>query len=135
MRLLNGFLLAFALVVMPIVHHEVGAETMDAHQSVAIWPRPQQQTARHDGFRLPRVVGLVHSADADDTAERMVRDILTPAGVQEAGGAALLPVGVWRASADAALARLIGPNAQGLPAGGYVLAAGQGQIVLDGVDA
>lgn len=135
MRLLNSCLLAFALVVTPIVNHVGEAETMDARQSVAIWPRPQQQTARHDGFRLPRMVGLVRGPHADDNAERVVRDILTAAGVQEVRADRHLPVVVWLGDGNEALARLDVPNAQGLPAGGYVLAAGQGQIVLDGVDA
>ncbi|WP_433330719.1 beta-N-acetylglucosaminidase domain-containing protein [Spirillospora sp. CA-294931] len=108
-----------------------------------VWPMPQQQQARTDGFDLPETVGLVRATDADEAAARLVRSALTRAGVKEikeTGGADPgTPVTVWLGSGDPALDGLKVKNAEGLAAEGYVLAAGRAgkraHIVLDGVDA
>ncbi len=118
----------------------------------AIWPTPQQQDSRTDGFPLPTTVGLVTGATTDGSAVGVVEQVLTSAGVtrivtvtdQRPPPAA--PVIVWvggpsenRASAGA-LGALGIAGTGGLHAEGYVLGIGRGsdgqaRVVLTGVDA
>ncbi|TCC47910.1 hypothetical protein E0H75_24550 [Kribbella capetownensis] len=88
-------------------------------------PEPQQTTHRDDGLDLGDTVGLVHGPATDPDAERVVRETLTRAGVQtitDGESAVTVRLGGTSASAD------------GLPPEGYVVAVGDNQVVLDGVD-
>jgi hypothetical protein len=117
----------------------------------AVWPTPQQQTARRDGFPLPSTVGLVTGASTDASAVAVVKKALASAGVTRIVAASdqqpapQAPLDVWvggpsenKASAAALDALAIrGPN--GLGAEGYVLGTGLGsdghaRVVLDGAD-
>ncbi|WP_406054829.1 beta-N-acetylglucosaminidase domain-containing protein [Kribbella sp. NBC_00889] len=88
-------------------------------------PEPQQTTHRDDGFDLGDTVGLVHGPTTDADAERVVRETLARAGVQTITD-----------GESAVTVRLGGTNAAagGLPPEGYVVAVGDDQVVLDGVD-
>ncbi|NUR84374.1 MAG: beta-N-acetylhexosaminidase, partial [Nonomuraea sp.] len=104
---------------------------------VQLEPTPQQLKPRSDGFPITPVVGLVRTSDTDPQAEAVVRQTLADAGVKriETGPNPHTPVTVYLGGGADALKRLGVENHEGLPAEGYVLAAGSGSIVLDGVDA
>ena len=88
-------------------------------------PEPQQTTHRDDGFDLGDTVGLVHGPTTDADAERVVRETLTRAGVQTiTDGESAVTVRLGGTSA----------TSEGLPPEGYVVAVGDNQVVLDGVD-
>ncbi|GAA3593434.1 beta-N-acetylglucosaminidase domain-containing protein [Kribbella ginsengisoli] len=104
-------------------------------------PQPQQVTNRSDGFALPPVVGLVRGKDSDADSERVVRQVLDLAGVTEVkatdGADPGTPTTIWLG--EGPLDGLQVNGSAGLPAEGYVLAAGRdrqgrNQVVLDGVD-
>jgi hypothetical protein len=118
----------------------------------AVWPTPQQQNTRTDGFALSTTVALVTGATTDASAVRVVEKVLTSAGVtrivttSDSQPPRAAPVIVWvggpsenRASAGALDALgLAGPA--GLAAEGYVLGVGRGpdgqaRVVLAGIDA
>ncbi|MEV0151281.1 MULTISPECIES: beta-N-acetylglucosaminidase domain-containing protein [unclassified Nonomuraea] len=112
--------------------------------SATISPPAQQMESRDDGFSLPPVVGLVRTGQSDPSAEAVVRRTLAEAGVKRVratdGADPGIPVTVWLGDGAAALDRLGVEDAAGLPAEGYVLAAGRDangrkHVVLDGVDA
>jgi hyaluronoglucosaminidase len=88
-------------------------------------PEPQQLTTRADGFDLGDTVGLVHGPTTDPDAERVLRETLTQAGVRT----------ITDGEAEVTV-RFGGPglDTEGLPAEGYVVSVGAGQIVLQGVD-
>jgi len=91
-----------------------------------VTPEAQQTTSRPDGFDLGDTVGLVHGPTTDPDAERVVRETLTRAGVQTVvDGEAAVTIRLGGG----------GPDVDGLPAEGYVVAVGDHQVVLDGVDA
>ncbi|MEV4064502.1 beta-N-acetylglucosaminidase domain-containing protein [Nonomuraea dietziae] len=114
---------------------------VSAHaDAVEIYPTPQQVTTRDDGFPLSPVVGLVRTTRSDPQAEAVVRQALRAAGVKRVkttdGEDPRTPVTLWLGGgAD----KLGVEGSQGLPAEGYVLAAGEGEggkhVALDGVDA
>jgi hyaluronoglucosaminidase len=101
-------------------------------------PEPQQLVQRTDGFPITPVVGLVRTARTDADAERIVRQALERAGVTTIrttdGADPETPTTIWLGRDPAVLKRLRIQDSTGLPAEGYVLAAGDGQAVLDGVD-
>nr|WP_092885509.1 beta-N-acetylglucosaminidase domain-containing protein [Actinopolymorpha cephalotaxi] len=109
-----------------------------------VWPTPQQESARDDGFTLTTTVGLVRGSTTDPSAEKVVRDTLTRAGVTDIvatdGDDPGTPVTVWLGGGKDVLTGLGVDGPSGLPAEGYVLAAGRtpddrAQVVLDGADA
>nr|WP_179791753.1 beta-N-acetylglucosaminidase domain-containing protein [Actinopolymorpha rutila] len=109
-----------------------------------VWPTPQQETSRDDGFPVTPVVGLVRGPTTDAAAEKVVRDTLTRAGVTDIratdGQDPHTPVTVWLGGGAEVLARLGVDGPSGLPAEGYVLATGRTpddrkHVVLGGVDA
>jgi hyaluronoglucosaminidase len=106
-----------------------------------VWPTPQRLDERPDGFAVPRQVGLVRAADTDEPALRTVRAALRVAGAAEVREDDADPgtdVTVWLSGGAPVLRRLGVAGHAGLPAEGYVLAAGQdagrGHIVLDAAD-
>ena len=149
----------------------VGAATVPGAPAAVtvpqIFPRPQSQAAYGQSFPVPTVVSLVAAAQADPGALQVVRQALKAAGVQRVDESAdSAPSGAPAAGsltvyvggpaegagggADRALRDLapaggaVAPlSPVGLPAGGYVLAAGRvgtgaaasGAVVLAGVDA
>src|SRR3954452_16714912 len=109
-----------------------------------ISPAPQQVVPRSDGFPITPVVGLVRTSRSDADAERVVRATLASAGVKTVrttdGSDPGTPTTIWLGRTSSVLSALHVEDSTGLPAEGYVLAAGRdrshhGQIVLDGVDA
>lgn len=117
----------------------------------AVWPTPQQQTARPDGFQLPSTVGMVIGASTDASAIAVVKAALASSGVtrfvtaSDSQAAPDAQLDVWvggplenRLSAQALDALTI-PGPSGLSAEGYVLGIGVGsdrraRVVLAGVD-
>ncbi|MFI5695371.1 beta-N-acetylglucosaminidase domain-containing protein [Kribbella sp. NPDC051586] len=108
-----------------------------------ITPAPQQVVQRGDGFPLTPVVGLVRTPRSDADAERVVRAALAGAGVKTVrttnGSDPGTPTTIWLGRTTSVLSALHVQDSSGLPAEGYVLAAGRdqkhrAQIVLDGVD-
>lgn len=106
-------------------------------------PQPQELTSRADGFPITPVVGLVRGKDSDADSEHVVRQVLKRAGVTRVkttnGTDPGTPTTVWLGHSDPTLAGLGVASSGGLPAEGYVLAAGRdrrgrGHVVLDGVD-
>lgn len=106
-------------------------------------PQPQQVTNRSDGFALTPMVGLVRGKDSDADSERVVRQLLDRAGVETVkttdGADPGTPTTIWLGDGPGALSGLGVDSSAGLPAEGYVLAAGhdqhgRSQLVLDGVD-
>lgn len=109
-----------------------------------ISPAPQQVVQRSDGFPITAVVGLVRTSPSDADAERVVRQALARAGVKTIrttdGSDPGTPTTIWLGRTASVLSGLQVQDSTGLPAEGYVLAAGRdhqhrAQIVLDGVDA
>ena len=102
-----------------------------------VWPTPQQVTARPGVIAIPATVTEVTSPDTDQAALTTLGQVLRAAGVQTinqvtagqpipAGGLTLYvgtPAG--NPAIPPALAALRAQPPAGLPAGGYVLAAGQ----------
>lgn len=136
-----GKLALAALIAAPLL--VVGPTTLSAadHQPVLVWPTPQQQVTRHDGFTIPRVVGVVADAGTDHAALQAVRKILTDAGVTQIQVSPDDPgtsMTVWLQNPGTPLSKLGVPGHSGLAAEGYVLAIGQASrrkhVVLDGVD-
>ncbi|TDW22650.1 beta-N-acetylglucosaminidase domain-containing protein [Kribbella kalugense] len=108
-----------------------------------ISPEPEQVVQRTDGFPITPVVGLVRTPRSDPDAERVVREALTRAGVKTVrttdGSDPGTPTTIWLGRTTSVLSGLHVQDSTGLPAEGYVLAAGRdrkhrAQIVLDGVD-
>jgi hyaluronoglucosaminidase len=104
-----------------------------ARGAASVTPEPQQTITRQDGFALGRTVGLVHGPTTDPVAERVVRETLAAAGVQTVRDHPA-DVTIWLGGSEETLRRLNVEPAEGLPAEGYVLAAGRKNVVLDGVD-
>ncbi|WP_433213253.1 beta-N-acetylglucosaminidase domain-containing protein [Microtetraspora malaysiensis] len=133
--------LAASLLLVSPVNATTAAEAETA--PVAVAPTAQQAKVRSDGFPVAPVVGLVRTSDGDQYAEAHVRQTLADAGVKRVvatdGDDPHTPVTIYLGGGDAALDGLGVKNADGLPAEGYVLAAGHSGghkvIVLDGVDA
>jgi hyaluronoglucosaminidase len=116
-----------------------------------VWPAPQQVTARPGAVDIPAAVTEVTSPATDQAALTALTSVLRAAGVQTinqvtagtpvpAGGLTLYvgtPAG--NSAIPPALAALRAQTPAGLPAGGYVLAAGHGgagdSVVLAGTDA
>src|SRR5690242_15837735 len=118
-------LLATAAVTAPLP-----GPTPPAHASATatVWPTPQQISDRSDGFRLPRTVGLVATADADAPALRTVRAVLKKAGATDIRQSAADPkteVTVWLSGGAPVLKGLGVADHTGLGPEGYVLAAGR----------
>ncbi|WP_244178637.1 beta-N-acetylglucosaminidase domain-containing protein [Streptomyces rubellomurinus] len=132
-----------------------------------VFPRPQERTVAGKAVTVPAAVTLVIADKADRGAVDAVREVLTVAGATDvapqpdggtpAAGSLVVYVGgpaegaegetdrTLRALATAAGAKDgTAPSTIGMPAGGYVLSAGQlpaqgggtyGAVVLSGVDA
>jgi hypothetical protein len=116
-----------------------------------VWPAPQQMTARPGSLRIPAVMGEVVGSHTDSSALTTLDTALRADGVHKivvstAGSApprtpVTLYVGTPSANSAVgpALAGLGVAGPEGLPAEGYVLAAGrshgQATVVLAGVDA
>ncbi|WP_051966160.1 beta-N-acetylglucosaminidase domain-containing protein [Kitasatospora mediocidica] len=121
-----------------------------------VFPRPQEQHLSGKPVTVPAAVSLVVAPQADPGALDAVREVLgdggatafaTPSQAPAAGALVVYVGGPGEGSADGAdqaLQALGAPSPAGLPAGGYVLAAGQlpatgggtyGALVLAGVDA
>jgi hyaluronoglucosaminidase len=106
-----------------------------------ISPAPRQVTMRPDAFALPAAVGVVRDAGVEAATVDALTAALRAAGVTDIAVAGTDPgrdVTVWLTGADRLLRRLGVAPADGLPAEGYVLAAGRDggrrHIAIDGVD-
>ncbi|WP_328701334.1 beta-N-acetylglucosaminidase domain-containing protein [Amycolatopsis pittospori] len=114
-----------------------------------VWPTPQQVTTRPGVVTVPRTVVEIVGRDTDPSALSVVDQVLRAAGAstivkvsdlesarERANGGLVVFVGGPTESRATALAlaalNLKGP--EGLPHGGYVLAADRGVIALSGVD-
>ncbi|HWD78779.1 MAG TPA: beta-N-acetylglucosaminidase domain-containing protein [Kribbella sp.] len=147
MRLLRSAVCVLALaapfaIAPPAVAQDAGAQQATA-PSAAVSPEPQQLVQRPDGFPLTPVVGLVRTGRTDADAERVVRQALERAGVKTVrttdGADPGTPTTIWLGRNPSVLSALQVGDSAGLPAEGYVLAAGRdrddrAQVVLDGVD-
>jgi len=119
--------------------------------AAAVWPTPQQQYSRTDGFALSTTVALVTGATTDASAVRVVEKGLTSAGVTRIVTASdqqptlAAPVIVWvggpseNSASPGALDALGIAGPAGLAAEGYVLgigrgADGQARVILAGID-
>ncbi|MFD3402103.1 beta-N-acetylglucosaminidase domain-containing protein [Kribbella sp. NPDC058693] len=140
MRLLLSAVLA---LTSPLVAAAPSA-TAASPAPPSVSPTPQQLVPRGDGFPITPVVGLVRTSRSDADAERVVRQALASAGVKTVrttdGSDPGTPTTIWLGRSSSVLSALKVQDSTGLPAEGYVLAAGRdrkhhGQIVLDGVDA
>ncbi|WP_234322725.1 beta-N-acetylglucosaminidase domain-containing protein [Streptomyces sp. NRRL S-350] len=132
-----------------------------------VFPRPQEQTVAGRPVAVPAAVTLVAAPAADLGAVLAVREVLKVAGTTEvvsrtdggtpAAGSLVVYVGGPTEGAGGEVDRVLrqlsaaaggkdgtGPSTSGMPAGGYVLSAGQlpaqgggtyGAVVLSGVDA
>jgi beta-N-acetylglucosaminidase/Concanavalin A-like lectin/glucanases superfamily/Hyaluronidase post-catalytic domain-like/Glycosyl hydrolase family 20, domain 2 len=115
-----------------------------------ISPTPQSERPLSAAFALTPVVGVVTTAQTDPATVTLVDDVLRQHGVTDIrqtsnGSDPAAPVTIWvggpqeNPASARALAALGVQGPQGLPAEGYVLAAGRGgdggaEIVLSGVD-
>ncbi|MFD9893123.1 beta-N-acetylglucosaminidase domain-containing protein [Amycolatopsis sp. NPDC059027] len=116
-----------------------------------VWPTPQQVTSRPGQVTIPRTVVEVTGRDTDPSALAVVEQVLRSAGAstfvkitdgdqaaqtaRERGGLVVFVGGPTESKATAqALAALKVDGPEGLPRGGYVLAADRGVIALSGVD-
>ncbi|WP_229758628.1 beta-N-acetylglucosaminidase domain-containing protein [Peterkaempfera bronchialis] len=131
-----------------------------------VFPRPQDQQAAGRAVTVPRRVAVVAAPQADPGALDVVREVLRGSGAEEVSvarqapaptaGSLLVLVGGIAEGADGQTDRVLrelamaagradtsAPSPSGLPAGGYVLSAGQlaasgggayGAVVLAGVD-
>ncbi|MFJ6215256.1 beta-N-acetylglucosaminidase domain-containing protein [Streptomyces sp. NPDC092296] len=150
------------------------AVTADEHSGTrstvavpAVFPRPQDQRAAGRAVTVPRRAAVVATPAADRSALDAVAEVLRGAGATEVSvvrqppvptaGSLTVLVGGLAEGADGQTDRLLrqlavaagrpdteAPSPAGLPAGGYVLSAGQlpapgggsyGAVVLAGVDA
>jgi hyaluronoglucosaminidase len=107
----------------------------------AVYPTPRQITPRPGTMRIPAAVTVVRGSDASTATVRALGSVLRAGGaraVTDVAAGTRIPAGgltVYLGSApDSALHSLAAPAAAGLPAGGYVLAAGDQHIVLEGKD-
>ncbi|HEX6445174.1 MAG TPA: beta-N-acetylglucosaminidase domain-containing protein, partial [Streptosporangiales bacterium] len=152
-RLSFSLLAVLALLAALLVPGRANADTAatPAVQAPAVWPKPQQMSARADGFPLTPTVGLVTGTGTDASAVAAVRKVLTGAGVRTivtAGDHDPMPdapVVVWvggpsENSASASALKALGiTGTSGLPEEGYVLGIGrdsddQARVVLAGAD-
>jgi hyaluronoglucosaminidase len=128
----------------------VSASTVSASTSTgvpAVWPTPQQETVRPGVIQLPGTVTEVRGSGTDPDALSALASVLRSDGVRKivtvtAGnpvppGPLTIYVGTPTDDPDVvmALKELSAPSPTGLPSGGYVLAAGSGDLVLAGADA
>ncbi|GAA1566505.1 MULTISPECIES: beta-N-acetylglucosaminidase domain-containing protein [Kribbella] len=145
MRLLRSAVCVLALAAPFTLAPPAGATLPLAPKAAApaVSPAPQQLVQRSDGFPITPVVGLVRTARTDADAERVVRQALSRAGVTTIrttdGTDPGTPTTIWLGRDTAVLSALHVADSTGLPAEGYVLAAGRdgddrAQVVLDGVD-
>ena len=116
-----------------------------------VWPAPQQTTTRPGSLEIPAVVGEIVGSQTDSAALTSLNAVLRADGVHKivvstAGSApARTPVTFYvgtpsvNSAVGPALAGLGATGPAGLPAEGYVLAAGrshgQATVVLAGADA
>lgn len=147
---LAGALAALTIPVRPAVAaSSPGASVADQPLPV-ISPTPQSEKAFSQGFPLTPVVGVVAAAGTDQASIKVVDQVLQGWGVTDIrqttdGSDPGTPVTIWvggpqeNPSSAQALAALGLAGPQGLPAEGYVLAAGRdsndrARIVLSGAD-
>lgn len=109
--------------------------------NLGLWPTPQRLVERSDGFELTGPVTVLRHPDTDAAAVDLVTATLRAAGVAKvllSAGDDGTGVTVWLSDTAGPLRQLGVEGSAGLPAEGYVLAAGRasnrGEIVLDGVD-
>ena len=145
---------ATALCLTGLLVSAAGASAASAPAVSAppVWPVPQQQTDRADGFPIVSTVGLVTGSQTDPSALKVVKQVLIAAGVTRFITATDTqpmpdaPIDVWiggpseNAASAGALTALGIAGPAGLAADGYVLGIGrdsndQARIVLSGVDA
>ena len=109
----------------------------------AVWPTPQQETARPGSVRLTPVVTQIAGPATDPAALAALATVLHSGGVttiaagQSPGHGLTIYVGTPsdNPSIAPALRSLGAPSPDGLATGGYVLAAGHDSVVLAGADA
>ncbi|MFJ6518941.1 beta-N-acetylglucosaminidase domain-containing protein [Streptomyces filamentosus] len=138
--------LAGALAIGPLAAAPAVPSPRTAARAAApsVWPRPQSLTAAGSPVRLGERVTLVADGDADPYALAALRRLLAGAGVRAVheglpgAGPVLRVSGPSGTAAREALAALGAAGRDGLPAGGYRLAAGRfggrDTVVLDGAD-
>ena len=141
-----------ALAGAAVVVAPVSSATPPSINAPAVWPTPQHETDRADGFPVVQTVGLVTGTETDSSALRVVKQALTSAGVtrfvvaSDTQPTPDAPIDVWvggpseNSASDAALSALGLAGPANLPAEGYVLGVGrdandQARVVLSGVDA
>ncbi|WP_158881440.1 beta-N-acetylglucosaminidase domain-containing protein [Amycolatopsis anabasis] len=105
-----------------------------------VWPTPQEVQPKRGAVTVPKTVGEVLGEGTDPATRAVVEQVLKAAGAERfVPGEAALTVylgGPRENPATAgALERLGARGPDGLPAGGYALAAGRGVLALSGVDA
>nr|WP_084628668.1 beta-N-acetylglucosaminidase domain-containing protein [Amycolatopsis nigrescens] len=143
-RLSRTFLVA-TLVVAGVIPAAVtaAAEESDPSGRVArIWPTPQEVHPKSGRMAVPHTVREVLAEGTDPAALALVEQVLRAAGAQRfvrgEGDRSSLTVYIGGPAENpataAALAGLGAPGPEGLPAGGYTLAAGRGVLALAGVD-
>lgn len=151
-RIATAAALALAALGLPLAHPVSAtpvADTTTGTTAAAVTPTPQQSAQRADAVAVTPTVTLVTDPRTDPAALQVVEKALRDAGartLQKAAapvrGQLTVHVGGVREnpSSAGALTALGVPGPAGLPADGYVLAAGRAadgteRIVLSGVDA
>jgi hyaluronoglucosaminidase len=123
-----------AQAAAPVTHHGLPA----------VYPTPRQLTARPGTLRVPDTVTVVRGSEASTGALHALGTVLRVNGaraITQVAAGTRIPAGgltVYLGTDPASMSMLhalAAPSPAGLPAGGYVLAAGSGHdIVLAGVD-
>jgi hyaluronoglucosaminidase len=119
------------------------ATAASADQIPAVWPTPQQETARPGSEYITPVVTQIAGPATDPAALAALATVLHANGVttvntgQAPGHGLTIYVGTPSDNPPVAqaLQSLGAPSPDGLAAGGYVLAAGDNSVVLAGADA
>jgi hyaluronoglucosaminidase len=153
-RLAAGLAALIALAGIAVASPAASAAQPNATQAASVrpvWPTPQQVTRRPGAVPVPQAVTEVISADTDQAALTALAAVLhsdrvstinqVTAGSPVPSGPLTIDVGTpdGNSAIGPALAALGAPSPAGLPAGGYVLAAGHtaagNTVVLAGTDA
>ncbi|HEX6443996.1 MAG TPA: beta-N-acetylglucosaminidase domain-containing protein [Streptosporangiales bacterium] len=134
--------LAVAAVLAGTVTVPAAAAAAPGTALPQISPQPQSERLLSGQVALPPTVQLVEGAHADDAAVGLVKSVLHDHGIETTQGSAPVTVAVGTGGDDEVkqgLAQLHQNGTAGLPAEGYVFAAGRddadhGRVVLGGVD-
>ncbi|MFJ3790726.1 beta-N-acetylglucosaminidase domain-containing protein [Kitasatospora sp. NPDC090091] len=157
---------AYAYSPAPDVVSTASQTPLGSMSNPQVFPRPQEQTVAGKAVAVPAAVTLVTAPKADLGAVDAVREVLGVAGATSvtpqadagtpAAGSLVVYVGGAAEGAGGEVDRVLGelaaaagkdgaaPSTAGMPAGGYVLSAGQlpaqgggtyGVVVLAGTDA